>query len=94
MASLVAQTVESVCSARDLGLIPGLGIHPGEGNDYTLQHSCLENSMDRGAWGLWSMYRRKSDTTEPMSQIRNPTMLQIFVLYSHVYFQEIKRINL
>ena len=36
--------------ARDLGLIPGLGRSPGEGNDYPLQYSCLENFTDRGAW--------------------------------------------
>ena len=30
--------------------IPGLGRSPGEGNGYPLQYSCLENSMDRGAW--------------------------------------------
>ena len=30
--------------------IPGLGRPPGEGNDNPLQDSCLENSMDRGAW--------------------------------------------
>ena len=34
----------------DLGLIPGLGISPGEGNGNSLQYSCLEDSMDRGAW--------------------------------------------
>ena len=32
------------------GLIPGLGRSPGEGNGNPLQYSCLENSMDRGAW--------------------------------------------
>ena len=41
---------ESACNAEDLGLIPGLGRSPGEGNGYSLQYSCLENSMDRGAW--------------------------------------------
>ena len=35
---------------RDLGLIPGPGRSPGEGYGYPLQDSCLENSMDRGAW--------------------------------------------
>ena len=35
---------------REAGSIPGLGRSPGEGNDNTLQYSCLENSMDRGAW--------------------------------------------
>jgi len=41
---------ESACNAGDLGLIPELGRSPGEGKGYPLQYSCLENSMDRGAW--------------------------------------------
>ena len=41
---------ESACSTGDPGLIPGLGRSHGEGNGYPLQHSCLENSMDGGAW--------------------------------------------
>ena len=41
---------ESVCYAGDPGLIPGSGISSGEGNGNPLQYSCLENSMDRGAW--------------------------------------------
>jgi len=36
----------SACNARDLGLIPGSGRSPGEGNGNPLQYSCLENSMD------------------------------------------------
>ena len=36
--------------AGDPGLIPGLGRSSGEGNGNPLQYSCLENSMDRGAW--------------------------------------------
>ena len=39
---------ESAYNPGDLGSIPGLGRSPGEG--YPLQYSCLENSMDRGAW--------------------------------------------
>ena len=39
-------------SAGDVGLIPGLGTSPGGGNGNSLQNSCLENPMDRGAWGL------------------------------------------
>ena len=35
---------------RDVGLIPGWGRSPGEEHGNTLQYSCLENSMDRGAW--------------------------------------------
>ena len=35
---------------RDKGSIPGLGRSPGIGNGNQLQYSCLENSMDKGAW--------------------------------------------
>ena len=41
---------ESACNAGDSGLISGSGSSPGEGNGSRLQYSCLENSMDRGAW--------------------------------------------
>ena len=37
---------ESICNAGDLVSIPGLGRSPGEGKDYPLQYSALENSMD------------------------------------------------
>ena len=47
-ASLVAQ--ESACNVGGPGSISGLGRSPGEGNGYPLNCSCLENSMDRGAW--------------------------------------------
>ena len=41
---------ESPCTAEDLGLTPGLGRSPEEGNGNLLPYSCLENPMDRGAW--------------------------------------------
>ena len=37
-------------NAGGAGSIPGSGRSPGEGNDNPLQYSCLENSMDGGAW--------------------------------------------
>ena len=43
----------------DSGLIPGSGRSPGEGNDNSLQYSCLENSMGYNPWG-----RQESDITE------------------------------
>ena len=43
---------ESACNAGDLGLIPGLGKSPGEGNGYPLQYSGLENSMDYRVHGV------------------------------------------
>ena len=56
---------EFACTAGDLSLIPALGRSPGEGNDYTLQYSCLENShgqrslMGYSPWGC-----RELDVTE------------------------------
>ena len=44
---------EFICNAGDPRLIPGSGSSPGEGIGYPLQYSCLENSMNRGAW--WAM---------------------------------------
>ena len=40
----------SAYNAGDPGSIPGLGRAPGEGNGNPLQYSCLENTMDGGAW--------------------------------------------
>ena len=40
----------SACNVGDLGLIPGSGRSPGEGNGNPLQYPCLENPMDGGAW--------------------------------------------
>ena len=41
---------------RDAGWIPGSRRFPGGGNDNPFQYSCLENSMDRGAW--WATVHR------------------------------------
>ena len=40
----------SAHNVGDPGLIPGSGRSPGKGNGNLLQHSCLENLMNRGAW--------------------------------------------
>ena len=56
--------VESTASAGDIGLIPGLGRSPGEGNGNPLQYSCLENPMERGAWRATVHGGTESDTTE------------------------------
>ena len=58
----------SAYNAGDPGLIPGLGISPGEGNGNPLQYSCLENLMDGGAWcatvhGVAKSRTRLSDFT-------------------------------
>ena len=55
----------SACNAEDLGLIPGLGRSPGEGNGNPLQSSCLENPMDRGAW--WTVVHGVTKRWEQLS---------------------------
>ena len=56
---------ESACNAGDLGLIPGLGRSPGEGNGNPLQYSCLGNSMDReDGWALVHWEHKESDITQ------------------------------
>ena len=49
-------------NAGDLGLIPGLGRSPGDGNANTLQYSCLTNPMKRGDWWAIVMVLQKSQT--------------------------------
>ena len=52
---------------RDTGSIPESGRSPGVGNGIPLQYSCLENSMDRGAWQTTVHEIAESDTTEQQS---------------------------
>ena len=49
---------------RDTGSIPELGGSPGGGHDNPLQHSCLENPMDRGAWRAKVHRVAESDTID------------------------------
>ena len=53
---------ETACNAGHLGSIPGLERSPGEGNGKPLQYSCLEGSMDGGAWWASALGVPKSQT--------------------------------
>ena len=54
--------------AKDPGSAPESGRSLGEGNDYPLLYSCLENSMDRGAWrAIVHGVSKESDTTEQLT---------------------------
>ena len=55
---------ESACNAGVAGLIPGSGRFPGGGHGNPLQHSCLENPMDREVWQDTGRGVTESDTTE------------------------------
>jgi len=53
---------ESDCLAGDVSSIPGLGRSPGVGNGNSLQYSCLENFLGRGAWQVTIHGVAKSQT--------------------------------
>ena len=53
---------ESACNVEDWGLISGLGRSPGEGKGQPLQYSCLDNSIDRGAWQAAVHWVERSQT--------------------------------
>ena len=54
--TVVKNLLPIVGDIRDVGLIPGSGRSPGEGNGNALWYSCLENPMDRRAW--WAKVHR------------------------------------
>ena len=80
----------SACNVGDLGLIPGSGRSPGEGNGNPLQYSCLENPMDGGAW--WATYHpqgcKESDTTEQL----HFHFLFLIIILSH-YFKNCNNVK-
>ena len=59
LGSVVKNLPANAGGLGDAGSIPGPGRSPGGGNGNLLQYFCLENSMDRGTWGL-----KEPDTTE------------------------------
>ena len=67
--------VESVCSARDLGSIPGLGRSPGEGMTTHSSVLAWRIPWTEEPGGLESMYRKRSDTAEPLSQLTPYTLI-------------------
>ena len=65
---------ESACNAGDVGLIPESGRSPGGGHSYPLQHSCLENSMDRGAWQATVLGVAELDMTKATEHTHIPVL--------------------
>ena len=65
--SVVKNLPSNAGDTRNVGAITGWGRSPGEGNGYPLEYSCLENSMDGGAW--WNILHgvTESDTTEQLT---------------------------
>ena len=83
---------ESTCRAGNagaLGLIPGSGRSPGEGNGNPLQYSCQENPMDKGAW--WAT-RRRYLVHFPVLFSRS--LLVIYYIYSTMYYSQSPNLSL
>ena len=77
---------ESVCIAADVGLIPGSGRCPGEGNGYPLQYSCVENSMDWRAWqAIYSPEGLKELDTTATNTTPKPRGMQIWLFSDLLY---------
>ena len=69
----VGKNLPAIVGDADVGLIPELGRSSRGGNGNPLQYSCLENSMDRGAWVGYSLWGHKEwDTTEHSCKAKAP----------------------
>ena len=66
LAPLVKNPPAKAEDVRDVSSIPGLGRSPGGGHGNPLQYSCLENSMDKGAW--WAIVHR---VTQSQTQLND-----------------------
>ena len=82
---------ESACNAGDLGLIPGLGRSPGEGNSYPLQYSGLENSMECIVLGVTKSRTRLSEFHFTSHTCKEVRQLIYIYLKSMTLFEEAKR---
>ena len=89
-------------NAGDLGLIPGLGRFPGEGNGNPLQYSCLEDPTDRGAWlatlpkeGAWKPWLPVSFLPLIPGKVKNYdcTTVWMYLMPIIVYFQIVKMLK-
>ena len=69
---------ESGCIAGDQCFIPEPGRSPGEGNGNPLQYSCLEDSMDRGAWLLQML--QWTEESMGLQRVRHDWMTNTYTL--------------
>ena len=77
---------------RDTCLIPGSGRSPGVGHGNPLQHSCLENLMDRGAWqAIVHRITKKLDTTKH-THIRSYYIILCAFYGTHMYVNAQRKI--
>ena len=76
---------ESACNVGDLGLIPGLGRPPGEGDGYPLQYSRLENSMGSILHGVAKSWTWLSDSHK--HYIQKHYLLSYITVLRYLFWQ-------
>ena len=87
--------------ARNVGTIPGSGRYPGEGNGNPLQDSCLEKSMDRGAWRVTvhgvtkteQLNNSKALTYTPSFTKQATLLYYFFFFFNFLFYIGIQPIN-
>ena len=70
--------------SREAGSIPGLGRSPGGGCSNLLQYSCLENSMDRGAW--WATVHRVAKSQTQLKQLSTDDFIVTVFKFLFTYY--------
>ena len=65
---------------KEAGSIPELGRSPGEGNGNPLQHSCLENPMDRGTWRA-----ALHGISQSQTRLKQLSMHSYIYIFSQIY---------
>ena len=74
---MVKNLLANAGDIRDMGSIPRPGKSPGIENGNSLQYSCLQNPMDRGAWQATVQCHRESDTTEVTEHARHSELKEV-----------------
>ena len=87
--TVVKNPLAYVEERRDTDSTPGSGISLGVGNGNLLQYSCLENSMDRGAWQATVHEVTKNQTRMSMqhSNVKASSFARLSLTFSHSLFQ-------
>ena len=78
---------ESACSAGGLGLIPGSGRSPGEGNGNPLQYSCLGNPVDWAVWWATVCGIKKSQTQLSNCTFTLTQSMKHALLFARIWFK-------
>ena len=86
VALMINHPLANAGDVGDVGSIPGLGRSLGVGNGNPLQYSCLENSMDRGAWRAIVYGVAESSMTEWLSMNTRESLINRWKFFFSFYW--------